>query len=214
MLGERDLFQKKNFFEQANRVPLIVSCPDRFPAGGRSNALASLVDLYPTILELGAPGAEADLPEPLDGRSLVPQMLNGDDRSRGENTVYGEILSETTLAPMLMIRRGRWKYIWSMIDPPLLFDLEADPMELTNLAGRPDIAETERAFEEEVSQRWDVEALNQAVLLSQRRRLYVLDALNKGARADWTGPLPLTGRSAYCGDDLGYYDWTAAGNLA
>ena len=117
------------------------------------------------------------------------------------------------LAPLLMIRREHWKYIWSEIDPPMLFDLDSDPMETCNLAGSPEVSAVEAAFADEVKHKWDIEALHRAVVSSQQRRRFVQAALSKGQRNDWTGPLPLTGQSAYCSDDLGYYDWTAAGTL-
>ena len=60
---------------------------------------------------------------------------------------------------MVMIRRGRWKFIHTPSDPDQLFDLEADPLELANLAA--DDAEHEavvRDFRDEVAERWDLEA--------------------------------------------------------
>ena len=80
-----------------------------------------------------------------DGQSLVP-LLQGEETGR-QHTALGEILCEGAIAPCFMIRRGRYKYIYSEPDPDQLFDLEADPHELTNLA-------TEIAIEISPSGNW------------------------------------------------------------
>jgi choline-sulfatase len=73
---------------------------------------------------------------PLDGVSLMPYLTGGEGLRT--DTVYGEYMGEGTQAPLVMIRRGRWKFVYSTIDPPMLFDLVADPEEKVNLvAGLP-----------------------------------------------------------------------------
>ena len=69
-----------------------------------------------------------------------------------------------------MIRRGRWKYVHCDIDPPMLFDMDADPDELQNLAADPSYAELEAAFASEVRERWDSAQIRADVLASQRMR--------------------------------------------
>jgi choline-sulfatase len=181
LLGERGLWYKMHFFEWAVRVPLIVHAPGRF-APRRVTALASLLDLMPTLLELGRP-TPATPPPPLalDGTSLMP-LLEGAVEDR---TVLGEYLAEGALAPILMIRRGPHKFIWSAPDPPLLFDLEQDPDELVNLAPAPRRARQVAAFTAEVHERWDHAALHAAVLDSQRARRLTYDALTRGRRTAW-----------------------------
>ncbi|MEO7940790.1 MAG: choline-sulfatase, partial [Burkholderiaceae bacterium] len=67
----------------------------------------------------------------------------------------------------------------------LLFDVQADPQELTNLAQLPDHAERVAALRDEVAQRWDLSALNARVLDSQRRRRLVYASLQRGKRTGW-----------------------------
>ncbi|MGH6913477.1 MAG: choline-sulfatase, partial [Geminicoccales bacterium] len=143
MLGERGLWYKMCFFEWAVRVPLIFCAPKRF-APRRVSALASLIDLLPTLLELGRPASGPAAEIETDGQSLAAALDGG---ALGERTVLGEYMAEGALAPILMIRRGRWKYVWSEADPPMLLDLERDPDELENLAARPEHAATAAAFE-------------------------------------------------------------------
>jgi choline-sulfatase len=183
MLGERGLWHKMCFFEWAARVPLIVHAPGRF-APRRVATLASLLDLMPTLLELGRPAPETLRPAlELDGASLVPLLAGGAEQP--ERTVLGEYLAEGALAPILMIRRGPHKFVWSAPDPPLLFDLEEDPDELADLAAAPGQAQRVAAFTAEVHQRWQPGALHEAVLESQRARRLTFDALALGRRTAW-----------------------------
>ena len=181
MLGERGLWYKMCFFEWAARVPLIFSAPKRF-APRRVSALASLVDLLPTLLDLGRPASGPSAGIENDGRSLLAALVGGDP---GERRVLGEYMAEGALAPILMIRRGHWKYVWSEPDPPMLLDLEQDPDELENLAARPEHAETTAAFGAEVHRLWDPASLREKILKSQRARRLAFGALTTGRHAPW-----------------------------
>ena len=86
---------------------------------------------------------------------------------------------------MFMIRRGRHKYIAAPGDPPALFDLAADPLELENLAGRRDSAAVERRLAGAVVRLWDAPALRRAVVESQRARRLVHAALMQGRLHPW-----------------------------
>jgi arylsulfatase A-like enzyme len=83
------------------------------------------------------------------------------------------------------IRRGPYKFIYSSQDPALLFNLASDPDELDNLARHPAHQSLLKGFLDEVAQRWDLPALHQRVLVSQRQRRLVADALNRGRRTGW-----------------------------
>lgn len=176
MLGERGLWYKMNFFEGACRIPLIVAGPG--VNVGSVDAHVSLVDLLPTLLGL----AGVDAPHDADGTSLVP-LLAGD--AEPGRRVYGEYLGEGAVAPIFMIRDGVHKYVHCDADPPQLFDLSNDPLELTNLAAEPAHAGTVAALDRAVHKRWDTKAVNEAVLTSQRQRHIVDNALRTGHRTPW-----------------------------
>jgi len=179
MLGERGLWFKMTFFEGAARVPLIVSAPERF-APRRVKASVSLVDVLPTLVDL-AGGDAAALAGSIDGRSLRPH-LTGEE---GHDEAIGEYLAEGAIAPMVMIRRGRHKFIHSSPDPDQLYDLERDPGERVNLSSYAETAETLFAFRAEVARRWDLMRLDEEVRASQRRRRLVNAALTKGEHRAW-----------------------------
>ncbi len=179
MLGERGLWYKMSFFEPACRIPLIVHAPGRFPAR-RVPGCASLVDLLPTLSEL-ARGETAPFVTALDGNSLVPQL---EGRS-GRGEVIGEYLAEGAIAPLVMIRRGRYKFVHSPADPDQLYDLSEDPDELRNLAQVPQHRSRLDEFRAETARRWDLPAVHAAVLASQQRRHLVYDALRQGRYTPW-----------------------------
>ncbi len=182
MLGERGLWLKKTFFDQALRVPLIIHAPGRFKPG-RVREFASLLDLVPTCASLGSDGTWEAAVEPLDGADLTPYLENGDIEP--ERPVYAELLCEGILAPIFMIRRGRFKFLTSKGDPDQLYDLEADPDETVNLAGELAHTQTVAAFHKEVEEKWDSDALAAEIRLSQKRRLFVKRAHAKGAKPAW-----------------------------
>ena len=179
MLGERGLWYKMNFFEPACRIPFIVSAPGRF-AARRVASSASLVDVLPTLCEL-AGGNGGQFATPIDGRSLVPQL----DGGTGADEVFGEYLAEGAIAPIVMIRRGRYKFVHSPVDPDQLYDLATDPDERVNLATTPTHAGRRREFAAEVAARWDLADVHEAVLASQQRRHLVYAALRAGAYTPW-----------------------------
>jgi Choline sulfatase enzyme C terminal len=102
---------------------------------------------------------------------------------RGLLELEGRI--QGAIAPIVMIRRGRHKFIHSPADPDQLFDLVADPDERSNLAGDPAAATLVGEFRRAVAARWDIEALDRDVRLSQRRRRAVSRALGTGVQTSW-----------------------------
>ena len=178
MLGERGLWYKMHWFEMAARVPLVVHAPQAF-AARRVAASVSTIDLLPTLVELAGGLIEPGLA--LDGRSLVPHLQG----SLGHDEVIGEYMAEGSTTPLLMIRRGPYKFIYSSQDPAMLFNLASDPDELDNLARHPAHQSLVKGFLDEVARRWDLPALHQRVLASQRQRRFVAGALSRGRRTGW-----------------------------
>jgi len=188
MLGEFGLWYKMSFREWSCRIPMIVHNPQRFTPSNVSNPVAQ-IDILPTLIDLAAESTGAVKPEPIDplnGRSLIP-LCDG-KTAEDVNECVSEYLAEGTGAPMLMIRRGTYKYINCMTDPDQLFDLSADPNERVNLAN-DSASERQQAtlaeFREETAKYWDAPSLREAVIKSQSRRRELHAALCIGKKTHW-----------------------------
>jgi len=178
MLGERGLWFKMNFFEGSARVPLMLAAPGLAP--GRVETPVSTVDLTPTLAELA--GVSLAEVEPwTDGESLIP-LARGGARTA---PVAMEFAAEGSIAPLVCLRDGRWKYIRCTADPDLLFDLETDPAERADLAADPAHAGTLARLRAEAERKWDLGRFDAAVRESQARRRVVYEALRNGNYYPW-----------------------------
>lgn len=182
MMGERGSWFKFQPFEWSVRVPMIVSGPG-VKRGYREQKSVSLLDLLPTFNELVSDGNAVTPIDPLDGASLAG-MLAGDNSGR-EDTTRIEFLGEGVYTPACILVRDGLKYVYCRNDPPMLFDLNRDPDELVNLAGKPEHAEVEKSMHAEIHARWDYATLERDVLDSQRRRLFVHESLLNGKWSSW-----------------------------
>ena len=178
MLGERGLWFKMSFFEGSSRVPLMICAPG-LPAC-RIGAPVSTLDLAPTLADLAGVDL-AGISSWTDGETLTPLA----DGAARKTPVLMEYAAEGSYAPMVSIREGRFKFNHCELDPPQLFDLEADPRELTNLAPDPAYAATGATFMEKVRAHWDMARFDDEVRKSQARRRVVYEALRNGAYYPW-----------------------------
>jgi len=178
MLGERGLWFKMSFYEGSARVPLMIAAPGMAP--GLVSDPVSTIDVCPTLCDLAGVELDAILPW-VQGKTLVPL---GQGAARQE-PVAMEYAAEASIAPMVSLRHGKWKFNHCMADPDQLFDLEADPHELTDLAGDPAHAETLAQLRAETQARWDLDAFDAQVRESQARRLVVYEALRQGGYYPW-----------------------------
>ena len=129
-LGEKLRWRKQTLWEESTRVPLIFVAPGLTAPGSRSERAVSLLDLFPTLAEL----AGLDVPEHLEGTSLVPLLENPDaawDRPAISTHHFGNHA----------VRSERFRYIRYNDGSEELYDHGADPNEWHNLADDPDYAD-------------------------------------------------------------------------
>ena len=106
-------------------------------------------------------------------------------RTPDKQVAISEYLGEGTVEPMLMIRHQQYKYITCPSDPDLLFDLNTDPNELTNLAPKTQYDSVLREFQRRAKTHWDVKQIKEDVIASQKRRRAVHAALAVGHHYSW-----------------------------
>lgn len=142
MTGSHRQFNKGPLmYEEVYHVPFIARGPGVAP-GTMVEGLTSHVDVVPTLTAL----AGVDAPEEVQGASLVP-LLAGTLADWRESLLCEFHGDEFGLYSQRMIRHGRYKLVYNPNDLRELYDLEADPAELRNLAYEPDYAEVRRELE-------------------------------------------------------------------
>ena len=131
LLGAHGMRGKDVFYEEACRVPLIISFPGRIPSK-RIDEYVSYIDLFPTIMDyLGIGFRKAER----DGRSLRP-VIEGTQK---RDVLVTEWLSAPEKEPTHMVVKDGWKLITSCNPEstavPALYNLNEDPSEMVNLIG-------------------------------------------------------------------------------
>jgi len=153
-VGARGLWGKSNLYQESVGVPMIMVGPDIKP--GVCNTPVDLLDLFPTILD----GAALDpAPEMADrpGRSIFAIGEAPDD---AERIIFSEYHAVGSNFGGYMLRKGKWKFHYYVGYSPELFDLDGDPEETTNLAGRAAHAEIVAMMEAELRKICDPEAVD------------------------------------------------------
>jgi arylsulfatase A-like enzyme len=123
---------KEHPHEESVRIPAIFHWPGHIPARGLTDGLFSIVDMLPTTLGL----AGVPIPAHIQGADFS-SLLRGQEYSSPE-TVLLEMQGNPRWCLGLLDWRGlvdeRWKYAFYETGEELLYDLEADPYEMNNLA--------------------------------------------------------------------------------
>lgn len=134
-LGSHGLGNKITMHEESVRVPMFMVGAG-VPAGVRSNALVSSLDVYPRLL---ASAGVKDPPEHLMGRSLLPILKK--EKVAVRETVFSECVGVGAKPGEghRMARGQRWKLILTGTNEQYLFDQKKDPAELTNRINDPEL---------------------------------------------------------------------------
>ena len=129
-LGEKLRWRKHTIWEESTHVPFIVVAPGITTPGTQTDKVVSLMDLYPTLVEL----AGFEIPGHVEGASLVPLLRDPD--APWEHTAL------STFGYMNhAIRSDRYRYIRYFDGSEELYDHETDPQEWINLAANPNFSD-------------------------------------------------------------------------
>jgi len=125
-LGEKQHWRKHALWETTTRTTLIIHVPGKFVSGKQCDRPVSLIDLYPTLLELSGVPKRTDL----DGKSIVPLLKNPErEWTRPVLTTFGK--GNHT------VRTERWRFIEYHDGGQELYDHNQDANEWNNLAANP-----------------------------------------------------------------------------
>jgi iduronate 2-sulfatase len=141
-LGEKGKWSKAgSLFEQGDRTPFIIVAPAAKGNGETCARVVQCVDFYPTLAELcGLP-----LPKGLEGRSLAPLLNN--PRAAWDHPAFTVWSEDGRTLHGVAVRNERWRY--AEFGPEgshgaMLFDEDADPHDLKNLADDPKFANVKK----------------------------------------------------------------------
>jgi len=178
MLGEKGIWFKQTMYDQAVRVPFLFWGP-KWIVAGRTTHNVSLLNLFPTVLDCVGDSTD-DCPE----ESLWP-LLTGKSKETAD-CIYCEHTDANALCPILMVRRGPHKYIYSEKWGCRLFNLVDDPDERVDLIDDPAMTGIRDSLHNLVLERWgDPGALGDRIVRDQNRRRLVWQCLTQGKRPVW-----------------------------
>lgn len=138
-MGEHGWFDKRFMYEESFRTPLLMRFPKAYGnAHGKIDQLAQNIDYTPTFLDL----AGVSIPDDIQGESLLPLVAEKAPEHWRDALYYHyyEYPAEHSVKRHYGIRTNRYKLIhfYNDIDSWELYDLQADPHEMSNLYGKPE----------------------------------------------------------------------------
>ena len=129
MMGDQGFWTKQVMYDASVGVPMIAA-GHGFPKGHRVKTGTSLLDIAATAVDIT--GVNHDqISQALPGLSLREIANKQDDLDR---TIFSEYHDGGSTTGTFMVRWNSWKYVYYVGYPPQLFNLDADPNELTDLA--------------------------------------------------------------------------------
>jgi arylsulfatase A-like enzyme len=128
-LGEKLHWRKFSLWEEATRNVLMVSSPGLTRPGGTCPRPVNLLDIYPTLIDICSLGKR----DGLEGVSLMPLL-------KDPSAPWDRPTLTTYMRGNHSVRGERWRYTRYVDGTEELYDHHADPLEWTNLAGRPEHA--------------------------------------------------------------------------
>ncbi len=166
LLGHHHKFQKQHLFEEATRVPFIVSVPWMEEQHGRGTTkITELVDLYPTLAEL----AGVPAPETLQGKSLKPLLSDVESPAWTKDQAFTVSRSGGE-----SLRTDDWRFTqWGFGDDGKeLYDLKNDPGEFTNQAQNPEYADVLKKMQQLLLAKRDAAgfAINRAAIVGKGKK--------------------------------------------
>ena len=187
-LGARGTWGKGTMYEESAAVPLMMAGPD-IEAGAVVETPVSLLDFYPTILEsVGVAPDDED-------KTRVSRSLYGIARAPYdvERVVFSEYHASGAETAAYLIRKGKKKYIHYVDYPPELYDLETDPGEQDDIAGRTESVAIISELESDLHDILDPEEVDRRAKRDQAALIESLGGRDRVIETAKTGATPTPG---------------------
>ncbi len=172
---EHGLRGKHNMYDAAINIPFIVSYPKALPKGQVNDSVVSLIDIMPTLAEL----VGANVSDEVQGLSLVDTIKT--DKVIEDRAVFTEYrqggykaFSDADYLPSRMMRKGKYKFVYTHGIIHQLYDIASDPDELNNLILDPAYTELAKQYAFETLAQWRFE------------KYYPITLKVKGNKLSWT----------------------------
>lgn len=126
-LGHKNRWEKFSLWKQGTNTPMVIRMPNNMIEPGQTSEAVSLLDIYPTIMDL----LNIEPPVKFDGESLVPLLVDKNFKREVPAIVTWEQGSHSVL-------RSNWNYIHYKNGSEELYNQKDDPNEYNNLAHKPE----------------------------------------------------------------------------
>lgn len=142
LCGEHGRLNKGVPYEGSARIPFVITCPGKIEPGTVVTQALGTVDFLPTVMSL----MDVEVPHQVDGRDASALFA-------GEDIDWEDIafVRATSGGSWVSAHSADYKLVYSANEEPWLFDLQNDPNELTNLAGRAEHADTLKSMTEKLA---------------------------------------------------------------
>ncbi len=182
MMGERNMWFKRTFWEHSVKVPLLFHQPSRL-GSRRVKQSVTLADLCPTLSEIGG-AKEACTRWGSQDSASFGSLLSGNDPCWKDVAIM-QYFGPGIESPWFAIRRGDHKYAYVHGWGGILTDLANDPDETRNLIDDRDHANLVAELHETLVGQFDLDALTAMVIENKKQRRFLHQSLKGSPGYAW-----------------------------
>jgi choline-sulfatase len=194
MMGERNMWFKRTFWEHSIKVPLVFHQPSQLKPR-RVTEVVTLADLCPTLSEIGG-AKEASLEWGSTDSASFSKLLKGTTQT-WRNSASIQYFGPGIETPWFAIRKGDFKYAYIHGWGGILINLVDDPDEVQNLSETTAQAEILSELHYLLVGQFDLDALTAAVKENKKQRCFLHRTLKGSPGYKWDHQPDFDGSKQY-----------------